>query len=233
MKRSFLNLSALTVWLAMGCAAFAQTNTNVPASSVTNAPAVAAPDITNDAPPVADANSGPEVLDLDSFKLISQRNIFNPNRSPRRSSTITYHAPRVDSFTLVGTLSYEKGKFAIFDGSSSEFRRTLKPADSIAGYQIKEIGPDSIILGAASNRVISLPVGNQMKRPEGGLWTMAGRAERSVDSDSTASSSSSSTASASTDAGVSTSTRAAPGPHDAGADTDIIRRLMLKRQSEK
>jgi hypothetical protein len=137
----------------------------------------------------------------------------------------------VDSFTLVGTLSYEKGKFAIFDGSSSEFRRTLKPEDLIAGYQIKQIGPDSIILGAASNKVINLTVGYQMKRPEGGRWTLAGRAEPSVDTEITASSASA--APVSIDTGVSTSTRAAPGPHDAGADTDIIRRLMLKRQSEK
>jgi hypothetical protein len=231
MKCKYPSLLALAVCLATGSVAIAQTNTNAPSSLATNSAAVITPDVTN-VPPVAETNSGPEVLDLDSFKLVSQRNIFNPNRSPRRSSTTTYRAPRVDSFTLVGTLSYEKGKFAIFEGSSSEFRRTLKPADSIAGYQIKEIGPDSIVLGAASNKVINLPVGNQMKRPEGGLWTLAGRAEPSVDSDSTASSASAAPASA--DAGVSTSTRAAgPGPHDAGAETDIIKRLMLKRQSEK
>ena len=30
--------------------------------------------------------------------------------------------------TLVGTMTYEKGTFAFFDGSSSEYRKALKRA---------------------------------------------------------------------------------------------------------
>src|SRR5439155_22205961 len=68
----------------------------------------------------------PGRLDLESFRLIWERNIFAPNRSP--FNRVTRSAPpaprergrrRSDSFALIGTMSYEKGRFAFFEGSSS------------------------------------------------------------------------------------------------------------------
>ncbi len=114
--------------------------------------------------------------DFHSFDIIYKRNIFDPSRSGRRPST--YTRPRqVDTFTLVGTMSYEKGRFAFFDGSSSEYRKTLKPAEKIAGYKIAEIAPDHIVLAAASNQTINLPVGTRMRRQDGGAWWLVSRAE--------------------------------------------------------
>src|SRR5262245_23042120 len=79
--------------------------------------------------------------DFAAFKIIQERNIFNPNRTPRGSG-----APRseekpakIESFTLVGTMSYQKGKFAFFDSSSSEFRKVLSPSKSIAGYTLTDV----------------------------------------------------------------------------------------------
>src|SRR2546421_1583725 len=64
----------------------------------------------------AQPTNAPDRFDYSAFKLITERNIFNSHRSAR------YTAPResgpqarVDSFALVGTMSYEKGPFAFFD----------------------------------------------------------------------------------------------------------------------
>src|SRR4051794_18547376 len=80
----------------------------------------------------AEETNSVSTLDLRSFRIISERNIFNPNRSarsPRGETPRAQRAPKIDTFALVGTLSYEKGRFAFFDGSSSGFKKTLKAAD--------------------------------------------------------------------------------------------------------
>ncbi len=117
-------------------------------------------------------------LDYTAFKLIAERNIFNAHRStpagamqgaPRRP-------PRIDTLTLVGTLSYEKGQFAFFEGSSPEYRKVLKVAESIAGYQLTDIQPASVKLVAATGD-IQLAVGRQLRREEGSDWRVAEQSE--------------------------------------------------------
>ena len=165
-----------------------------------------------------DTNNSPGV-DLKSFDVLATRNIFDPSRrGPRRPAP---PPPRIDAFTLVGTMSYEKGRFAFFDGTSSEFRKTLKPSDKIAGYKIADIANDGIKLAASSNQTISLPVGTQMRRVNGGHWTFAGHAEPVPDN---------STASAAAPASNS-STETSPAL--TGAESDVMKRLMLKRLQEK
>ncbi|HZV34192.1 MAG TPA: hypothetical protein VFB72_06400, partial [Verrucomicrobiae bacterium] len=124
----------------------------------------------------ADQTNSATGLDYNSFDIISKRNIFNPNRSNR---PIRNEGPRVrvDSFTLVGTMSYDKGEFAFFDGTSSEFRKAYKPADTIAGYRIGEVDHNGITLLAAGNKVIHLAIGMEMKRQDGGPWELLARAE--------------------------------------------------------
>jgi hypothetical protein len=50
---------------------------------------------------------------------------------------------RTDVFGLVGTMSYEKGYFAFFDGSSSDYRKATQPSETIADYNVKEVGPNT------------------------------------------------------------------------------------------
>jgi len=40
-------------------------------------------------------------------------------------------------------LSYEKGLFAFFDGSSPDYRKVLKEEDTIAVFKIAEIQPST------------------------------------------------------------------------------------------
>jgi len=115
--------------------------------------------------------------DYQSFKIIADRNIFDPNRSPRSAGrTEPRKAAQVESFALVGTLSYEKGTFAFFDGTDSSYRKALKAGDSIAGYKIAEITADGVKLEAEGKQV-ELNVGMQMKKQDESEWQLAGNAE--------------------------------------------------------
>ena len=72
--------------------------------------------------------------DYQSFKIITDRNIFDPNRSSRSSRRTEEAKPaRVESFALVGTMSYENGTYAFFDGTGSSYRKAIKTGDTIAG----------------------------------------------------------------------------------------------------
>ena len=126
-------------------------------------------------------STAPARLDYPSFKIIADRNIFNPHRRagevnrPGRQTRTT----RVDSFSLVGIMSYSKGPFAFFDGSSSEYRKVLKPGDSIAGYKVTNIQPNAAKLTSSTNQV-ELRVGMQMRREENGTWHVAAASRTST-----------------------------------------------------
>jgi len=122
-----------------------------------------------------DANP-PSRRDYSAFRIIAERNIFNPNRSGRsgRSAARAASEGRVatPSFALVGTMCYEQGRFAFFDGSSSDYRKALEPADSIAGYKIAAITPGHVKLESTNGQPIDLAVGMQMKKQDEGDWLL-------------------------------------------------------------
>ena len=188
------------------------------------------------------AMTGSTRLDSSSFRIISERNIFNPNRSPRYAPRPTerreYRRPnRVDSFSLVGTMSYEKGQFAFFDGSSYEFHKTLKPADAIAGYKVIAVGRDRVLLAAGTN-ALELKVGTQMRREDEGPWHVGDRSDTYPSVGSTATSSfpsdlasgGTTATSGTTNAGA---TSNAEAPAAASGDAaEILKRLMQRREQE-
>jgi len=80
---------------------------------------------------------------------------------------------------LVGTLHYEKGSFAFFEGSSAQYRIVLEPSDLIAGYKITDIAPSYVTLEATNGQAITMRVGMQMKKRDEGEWLLTGPAEAS------------------------------------------------------
>lgn len=109
---------------------------------------------------------------LEAFKIIAQRNIFDPNRSDPKARPSRDEEPkptRIDYLTLVGSMSYDKGRFAFFDGSSSEYRKSVKTGDSIAGYKVAEVTQSQVTLQSDTNK-FELPVGGQLKRLDEGEW---------------------------------------------------------------
>jgi len=113
-----------------------------------------------------------------SFKLINERNIFNSRRSPRYvpSDRRETRRTRSESFALVGTMKYEKGLFAFFDGTRSDYRKVLKQDDTIAGFKIISIEPSQVKLSSTTNE-LELTVGKQLRREDEGEWKLSDRPE--------------------------------------------------------
>jgi hypothetical protein len=109
--------------------------------------------------------------DFASFQIIGQRNIFDPNRVPHRRSASSV-ARVVDSFSFVGTMSYAKGNFAFFDGTSPDFRKVLELDGSIADFKVTAITAKSVTLVSGTNETI-LPMGTQMRRDDAGHWVVS------------------------------------------------------------
>lgn len=169
-------------------------------------------------PPVAaqDTNAPVDSRSFAAFKLLHERNIFNQNRRPGVKDTPrkeTPRAPRIDRFSLVGTLIHEQGSFAFFDGSESSYQTVIKPDQTIGGCKVMEIAPESVKLQSGTNSV-ELFMGMQMKREDEGAWQAV---------------MSSTSSSASSDTSKSSSTEESTG--DAAADA-ILKRLMEKREKE-
>jgi hypothetical protein len=166
--------------------------------------------------------------DFDAFRIIAQRNIFNPNRSAhgggRPSGGERTRAPRAETFTLVGTMLYEGGQFAFFDSSSSSYKKVIKAGDSIAGYKVNEVMPNGAKL-EAKGKTISLSVGQKMRKQDGGEWNAVGAGAAEVDTNSSTSETTSTSGESDT-----SSTSAAS---DSSADEDeAVKRLMKKREEE-
>ena len=172
----------------------------------------------------AGTNGGSAKLDYAVFKVIVDRNIFDPNRYPRRPGEPRVRsAPKtVDSLTLVGTMSYEKGSFAFFDGSSSDYKKALKLTDVIAGYKLTNIAASGVKLSAGTNE-LELHVGMQLRREEDGPWLLAGQSRAYA---AAPASTSTNTAAAT----IATGTNAPSG--SAEAESDIIKKLMQRREQE-
>lgn len=210
-------IAALVVGFVCGVAVASAEETNVVRE--VNAPEEARGDAR---PPTTDA--------FDEFKIITQRNIFDPNRGapgrPRRTEEKPKPA-RIDYLNLVGAMSYEKGRFAFFDGSSSDYRKSVKPGDSIAGYKVADVTQNKVTLESGDKK-IELPVGGQLKREDEGEWRVNSTPE-SFASAGSSSSSSSTSSSTSTSSGSSSS-----GSSSESEETNpILKRLLEQRRLGK
>lgn len=169
----------------------------------------------------APASGGPLRADFVYYRMIADRNIFNPHRSkgvPNRPPPVRTEPEKIvksDRFALLGTMSYEKGRYAFFDGSSTEFRKVAKPEDSIAGFKIAEVAPTCVKLVLTNGQLLELCVGMQMKKSEEQGWQLAGKAEAAAGTTRSFSSSSSSSSTTS-------------GPES----EDVLKRLLEKRSQE-
>jgi len=121
-----------------------------------------------------------QTADLSAFKIITDRNIFNPNRQPHsRFNTVRSSSARqvIESIALVGTMSYEKGDFAFFDGTSPEFCKALKLNESIAGFTVAAISTNFVKLAQGTNAAI-VTIGTQLRRDDAGNWAIPDSANR-------------------------------------------------------
>lgn len=148
---------------------------------------------------------------LDAFKILLGKNIFNANRGPRAGRSTNGPArrtPVVETFSLGGTMSYDKGPVAFFVSAASSYRMPAKVGDSIAGFRVKAIEPSGVKL-EKDGAGFEMKVGEQMKREDQGAWSKPSQAEV-----------------------VPVSSDAPAAPASSGGENDILKRLLEKRQKE-
>jgi len=150
------------------------------------------------------------------FATIPERNIFNPIRLPHREPPTnhveTVVAAPTDAFALVGTMTYEKGTFAFFSGASTNYQKVLQRDGEIAGFKIASITPDAVTL-ATSNSTVIVRVGSQMQCDRVAGWTQAQYATTQMVDQATA-------------------PVVPPATDSAGSSSDILKKLMQKREQE-
>ncbi len=112
--------------------------------------------------------------DFERFRPVVDRNIFNPNRTPRTRATDEAPPPRTDTFALVGTMETDQGVVAIFDGSGEAYRAAVPVEGEIAGFKVAKISPNAVEL-AADGKAQTVRMSQQMRRTEGGEWRLSGR----------------------------------------------------------
>ncbi|HNT14456.1 MAG TPA: hypothetical protein PKO21_06295 [Verrucomicrobiota bacterium] len=127
----------------------------------------------------AETTNAPAQLDYAAFRMISDRNIFNPNRRPgtaARAVTRPAAAAQVEAISLVGIMAYEKGTFAFFDGTQPDYQQVLPSGTNIGEYHIAQITPDRVRLTQGTN-VYDLKVGMEMRREDEGSWFLTDSSE--------------------------------------------------------
>jgi hypothetical protein len=176
----------------------------------------------------AQSNGVPGPADYAQFsRFITERNIFDPGRYAHSSPGASTYRPPVSrsapAFTLVGTMNYEKGIFAFFDGNNSDLRKVLYESDSnsIAGYTVTEITLTSVKLQSADNKqTVQLKIGDMM-RQEGSEWRLSETGESPAF-----------TSGGNAPAAEGASPAAAAVPSSASAPNDILKKLMQQREQE-
>jgi hypothetical protein len=145
-------------------------------SAVDVKPAPAAPPPAKAAVGVAKAPTASSVAPTgtyDAFRIVTDRNIFNPNRTGRRDRSVDEVPPRLDIITLVGTMDSDKGLRAFCDGSDAAYRKALRVGDSVDKFKVTKISANTVDF-EADGKSFSARVGQQFHRPEGADWTLVG-----------------------------------------------------------
>jgi hypothetical protein len=172
----------------------------------------------------AQSNGVAGAADYSKFsQFVTDRNIFDPNRVPHttytsrvRTRTTHTRALAAPAFSLVGTMSYEKGVFAFFNGNNSDLKKALPVNAMIAGYMVAQIAPGRVLLESADQKEkLELKVGDVM-RQDGGRWELSGLGDLRAGPVSA----------------PAETTGAAATPSPALEQNDVLKRLMELRAKE-
>jgi hypothetical protein len=162
-------------------------------------------------------DSSASTSDFSSFQVVVDHNIFNPDRRGQHVPYPNeYHS--APTFSLAGTMSYRKGMFAFFNGTSDEYRKAIQQGGKIAGYTVEKITFDGAQL-QLSGKTIDMKVGAAM-RQEGREWELRAPGEWG-DMSATE-----------TTTGSATSSETSTNQPSAGEQNDVLKRLMEQREQE-
>jgi hypothetical protein len=121
--------------------------------------------------PVSTASTA---VTFSAFQVIGNYNIFNADRVGYTPGVIQ---ARVDTITLVGTIQSGRGRLALFDSSDRAYRKGFREGEKIAEFTVTRISDSSVELTREA-QPFSLVMGQQLRRPPGGAWTLGAAARR-------------------------------------------------------
>jgi hypothetical protein len=189
---------------------------------------------TNATAPARSTANAPARVDFTTFKAVTDRNVFNANRTVRGAPPVapreTRRPSRVDQFGLVGTMAYEKGPMAFFDGNNSDFRKAVKLEGTVAGWTLAAVSLQSVKLTEGTNS-IELKVGHSLRREDDGVWQPA--AGTDFASASSGGGDHGSSSRWSSRGSSSTTSSASAAPADDSAASEVLRKLMERRAKEE
>jgi hypothetical protein len=194
--------------------------------------------------PLAAADKAPAAapaLKFEDFKLLYERNIFSPSRRSQRPGAVEIVRPKkVEGFSLVGTMIYEKGSYAFFNGSEAKYRTAVTVSNTLAGLMLIDITPNSVKFNSASN-LFELTMDKQLKREDEGEWQLVtgagswdGPAASSSDRDQSSERDRFSRRDRSgRDSSPSVSGGATGSSGGSASAEEVLKRLMQRREQEK
>ena len=196
---------------------------------------------------VEDKPGGVSYPSLASFKLIQERNIFDPDRRrPREMRRETPVAPpREESFTLLGTMSYGERILAFFEGTQRDWSGAVELGNEVAGHTLKEVGFDNVLL-ELKGEFLALQVGAGRSKRGDADWETQDRDSWKGSSGGSRSGRSSRSSSSSTfrparpeDSADAESASADGGSENAadesvidGSASDILKQMMERRRQQ-
>lgn len=177
----------------------------------------------------SDAHSAAE---FESFKLILDRNIFDPDRRGPREQRRERppEPPREESFTLLGTMFYSDKQLAFFDGTDSEWAGAVKMGETVAGHKLTKVGFETIELDW-NGESIELTVGAARAKRGDAPWSTQSRADWS--GSSRRSDSGRSFGSRRTDVGSENEVSGKDAPAADLEANDIIKQMMERRRQSQ
>jgi hypothetical protein len=167
--------------------------------------------------------------EFETFRLIVNRNIFDPNRRPDepirdQEPSFTPEVPEpppTERLVLLGVLINGSEVIAFFDGSESGYKTAVDLGGAIAGQRVAEIRTDFVKL-ENKGRTIDLPVGLSIRREDPGEWE--------IDSEYRSSSRLGSTLEKGRESGAGDSSEGGKA-EDTSAD-DVLKRMIERRKKE-
>ncbi|KAB2671263.1 MAG: hypothetical protein DVB31_05085 [Verrucomicrobia bacterium] len=179
------------------------------------------------------AANGSRKIEFADFRLVGDRNIFNPNRSARAARNgrgVERKPVRIETFSLVGVMNYDRGDLAFFDSAAAAYRKNVRTNETIAGYRVAAVTPSEVKLEANGKTVVAR-VGTRFRRADEGPWelTAPGGVPAAEPKPEPASADGTTDAEPAADAAAEKETA---GGGTSGEVSDVLKRLRQKREQE-
>ena len=107
---------------------------------------------------------------LEAFALVTERNIFNPNRTARTRAAPEEKPVRTEEVALVGVVGFGASTSAVFHSADPHLKGEAAAGARLGEFTVVAVSPSAVEL-RAGERTYSLAVAQRLTRVEGGEWT--------------------------------------------------------------